>query len=232
MKDSVEGSAMAQKPLVVWGVGTTRTFRVHWMAEELGLVYETKRIEARTGETSKPGYARLNPKRKIPCLVHGDLVVSESFAIMRYLRTLSEALPHDRYQLSAAGQASYDEWASFILMELDATSLYVVRRHQDLHSIYGEAPKAVASSKEYFLRMLKAVAGQVPADAPLWGQTFSELDIMMTVALDWASLLALPLPANLAAYQRAMHQRPAYEAAREHNFRDLTLPLAPAGGST
>lgn len=216
---------MVTDAVVVWGVGTTRSLRVHWMAAELGIPYETRRIESRTGETGEAEYVKLNPKRKIPCLVHGELVISESFAIMRYLRGLSDALPYCDYQLSSEGKASYDEWASFILMELDATSLYVVRRHQDLPDIYGEAPKAVASSKEYFLRMLDAIADKVKADGPVWGQRFSELDILLTVALDWARHLQLPLPANMVAYQQLMQTRPAYQLARQHNFRDLQLPV-------
>ena len=216
--------------LTIWGVGTTRTFRVHWMAHELGARYETQRIEARTGETQEDGYTRLNPKQKIPCLTHGDLAISESFAIMRYLRglrDLGEALPHDDWQQTSEGRARYDEWVSFILMELDATSLYVVRRHQDLPKIYGEAPKAVEAAKAYFLRMLHAVADQAQPDAPLWGGRFSELDILMTGILDWAAHVQLPLPPSLAAYQRAMQRRPAYQSAFEHNYRDLQLPPKP-----
>ena len=218
---------MPTDKLTIWGVGTTRTFRVHWMAHELALDYATKRIESRTGETTQGDYTRLNPKQKIPCLVHGDLAVSESFAIIRYLRTLSDTLPYCDYQRSPAGQAKFDEWASFILMELDATTLYVIRRHQDLAKLYGEAPKAVQSAKDYFLRMLGAVAPEVKPDAPLWGATFSELDIMLTVALDWAAHIGLEVPQNLQAYQSQMQSRPAYAAARHHNFRDLQLPIAP-----
>ena len=111
-------------------------------------------------------------------------------------------------------------------MELDATSLYVVRRHKDLHAIYGEAPAAVESSIEYFKRMLNAVDDRVSADLPIWGSCFSELDILFTISLDWASFLAIPLPDHIASYQAMMHERPAYQAARVHNFRDLKIPTA------
>jgi glutathione S-transferase len=37
--------------LIVWGVGTGRTMRVHWMLLELGLDYECHPIQSRTGET-------------------------------------------------------------------------------------------------------------------------------------------------------------------------------------
>jgi glutathione S-transferase len=221
--------------LVVWGVGTTRTFRVHWLAHELGLDYETQRIESRTGETTTDSYTRLNPKQKIPLLVHGSLVISESYAIMHYLSALvgdhapADVLLIDDYQASVAGRAKYDEWLSFILMELDATSLYVIRRHKDLPEIYGEAPAAVTSSLEYFSRMLSSVESEIPADAPVWGSNFSELDVLLTVSLDWATFLGVPLPDNIAAYHALMQARPAYQSARAHNFRDLQLPTIPKG---
>lgn len=213
-------------PLTVWGVGTTRTLRVHWMLHELGIEYETKRIESRTGETLSKEYTRINPKQKIPTLVDGDLVLSESFAILRHLRRLGD-LPYDDYQQSTVGLAAYDEWVSFILMELDATSLYVIRRHKDLPDIYGEAPAAVSSSLAYFGKMLRSVLPKLSADGPIWGSTFSELDILMTIALDWADVVGAEVPEPAKAYQANMHNRPAYKAAMKHNFRDLQIQTRP-----
>ena len=217
-----------KEQLIVWGVGSTRTLRVHWMMHELGLDYETRRIESRTGETADASYASLNPKQKIPLLVHGDLVLSESYAIMHYLRHLADRMPRDDYQRSVTGRAIYDEWLSFTLMELDATSLYVIRRHKDLPQIYGEAPAAVKSSADYFQRMLHSVADRIPDDGPLWGASFSELDILLSVSLDWASFLAIPLPENVGSYHRLMRARPGYQSAQAHNSRDLQLATSTA----
>lgn len=213
--------------ILIWGVGTIRTQRVHWMLHELELDYETRRIESRTGETTDAGFTALNPRQKIPLMVHGDLALTESYAIIHYLRSLNDRLPFDDFQQSSHGQARFDEWLSFILMELDATSLYVVRRHKDLHSIYGDAPAAVQSSIDYFNRMLKSIADQVEADKVLWGSCFSELDILFTLMLDWALFLDISLPNHLLNYREMMHARPAYQSAYQHNFDNLKL--APAG---
>lgn len=214
-----------KRKLVVWGVGTSRTMRVHWLLHELGLVYETKRIESRTGETQSDDYSRINPRQKIPTLVDGDLVVTESAAIMRHLRRISSNLPYDDYQLSMQGQAAYDEWLSFMLMELDATSLYVVRRHRDLPDIYGEAENAVASSIAYFEKMLNSVADQLAGKSFIWGSTFSELDILMTLCLDWASFVGAQIPGQVSGYQQGIKSRPAYSAATKFNFSDLKIPM-------
>ncbi len=213
--------------LEVWGVGTTRTLRVHWMLHELGLDYSTRRIESRTGETTTADYLKLNPKHKIPTLVHGDFAVSESFAIMRYLRRLSDSLPYDDYQLSARGQAAFDEWVSFLLMELDATSLYVVRRHGGLPEIYGEAPAAVASSITYFEDMFAAAANRIPDAGFAWGSTLSEIDILLAITTDWGEMVKAEVPTVAAQHRDRMHERAAYQSARAHNFRDLQLKTAP-----
>ena len=50
--------------LTLWGVGTSRTIRPHWAMHELGLVYVTKPIGPRTGETKTAEYTMLNPRQK------------------------------------------------------------------------------------------------------------------------------------------------------------------------
>jgi glutathione S-transferase len=214
-------------PLTVWGVGTTRTLRVHWMLHELDLPYRTERIESRTGETNTPDFQRLNPKQKIPCLTHGELVITESYAIIHYLRSLSDALPFDAYQRSIQGKAKYDEWISFILMELDATSLYVVRRHKDLPELYGDAPAAVASSVDYFTRMLDSVADEIKPHDFIWGSTFSEVDVLMAITLLWAGAVGIAIPDHIQQYQQWLNARPTYITALKHNFKNLQIPPKP-----
>ena len=145
---------MLKTKIQLWGVGTARTMRVHWMLHELDLSYQTFPIKARSGETQTDSYLDINPKGKIPTLVHNKFVLSEGFAILRYLSNLSSSEDKDYFQSSLEGQATYDEWASFILMELDATALYVIRRHKDLEEIYGHSAEAVSSAEKYFEKML------------------------------------------------------------------------------
>ena len=115
-------------PRTVWGIGTARTLRVHWILHELGLPYDTRAIQSRTGETQTEEYLALNPRGKIPTLVEDDLVLAESGAIAAYL---ADAHAPGRFAPppGTRERAVHDQWCVFVLMELDATSLYVVRRH-------------------------------------------------------------------------------------------------------
>jgi glutathione S-transferase len=211
---------MKEDQLLVWGIGTSRTMRVHWMLHELGLDYETKPIAARSGETSQTQYRRINPKGKIPCLQHGSISLSESHAILHYLSSLADSPGHSEYQQSIRARARYDEWSSFILMELDATSLYVMRRHQDLHEIYGEAANANRAAREYFLKQLDAVLHSIPPEEGfLWGSQFSEIDILMVTCLDWASHYRISLPDRASRYRERIISRPGYQRAVAANYR-------------
>src|SRR5262245_4943670 len=139
---------------VLWGVGSHRTMRPHWALHELSVPYETEPIGSRSGETQTAEYSLLNPRQKIPLLQDGEFTIAESPAIIIYL---AEAYSGGKVQLIPDGQrarAQLLEWSLFIAMELDATSLYVVRRHSGLKSIYGAAPAAIDAAKAYFFEQL------------------------------------------------------------------------------
>jgi len=72
----------AKGGLVLWGVGTSRTLRAHWALRELGLDYQSRPIQSRTGETKTLEYTELNPRQKIPLLQDGNFKIAESPAIV------------------------------------------------------------------------------------------------------------------------------------------------------
>ena len=202
---------MAEKR-ILWGVGSARALRVHWALIELGLEYRSERIQSRSGETETPAYRRLNPRGKIPVLEDGGLVLSESAAIVTYL---AETYGNGRLiPAGGADRAKYFEWISFISMEIDATTLYVLRRHEALPAIYGEAPTANAAARGYFDRMITAAVREIEDGRTyLLGTGFSGADIVMTTCLDWALAYEVPLPEPWLAYRERTDARPAYARA-------------------
>ena len=209
--------------LTLWGVGTSRTMRPHWMLLELGLEYETYAIQPRTGETLRAEYRSVNPRHKIPALRHGNFIVTESAAIIQYLAE-TFADPDKFYVPSdAKSRAALNEWCFFIMTELDAASLYTVRRHSDLKQIYGDAPVAIDAAKQYFSHNLETMAGGICAKGPfLFGDRLSAADILLVTCLDWAAHCGITLPKPVADYQHRMAQRPAYQAALKRNFMELS----------
>lgn len=207
--------------LTLWGVGTSRTMRAHWMLLELGLEYEFHPIRSRTGATRTDEFRRLNPRHKIPVLRHRSFVLTESAAIIQYL---SETFPNPKVihvPSDAASRAALNEWCYFIISELDASSLYVVRRHEALKQIYGEAPTTVESAKDYFRHNIEAMASRVGSGNPyLLGERLSIADVLLMTCLDWAALCGIPLSEPLSHYRQRLAQRPAYQAALKKNFAE------------
>jgi glutathione S-transferase len=66
--------------------GPTRALRARWTLQELGIQFESFKINLLAGEASTPEFLRLNPAAKLPVLVDDDQILTESVAIVLYLR--------------------------------------------------------------------------------------------------------------------------------------------------
>ena len=202
----------------IWGGATTRTQRAHWMAHELALDYEPKLIGPRTGETQQAEFRALNVKEKVPVLVDDGFVLTESAAIITYLADTYGAktglVPPPRTRL----RAQYDEWLCYVQMELDAHTLYVLRKHIDLAHLYGEAPTAVAAAIEGFKKQIAFADHRLRHHAHLVGDRFTGADIMLTSCLTWAQACSIELPTSLEEYARRMTSRKASKSAATLNF--------------
>ncbi len=201
--------------ITVWGSGTSRTMRPHWALAELGVGYEKKPIGPRTGETQTADFRALNAKEKIPVLVDGDLILTESAAIVTYLGDKFGGLTPTP---GSADRARYYEWLSFILMELDAHTLYVMRKHGDLAYLYGDAPAAMDAARAGFEKQIRWALARFEAAEYLVGEEFTGVDILMTTCLDWAVAYGFELAASAAAYRDRQRQRPAFKAATKANL--------------
>ena len=118
--------------------------RAHWALHELGLSYERRPFGPRNGETQTAEFTKLNPSQKIPVLQDGDFTLAESAAIVTYLAdtygTSQDLVPQ---MPGTRERALYYQWCFSIMTELDAHTLYIIRKHTDLKEIYGEAPNAL-----------------------------------------------------------------------------------------
>ena len=205
---------------VLWGAATARTLRAHWMLHELGLDYETRPIGSRTGETATAELTRLNPRQKIPLLQDREITLAESAAIVTYLaETYGQAAGLIPPPLSVQ-RAAYFEWCFFIMTELDAHTLYVIRKHTNLAGLYGEAPAAVRAAREGFAKQALVADQTLTRRGPfILGASFTGADILLATCLGWAERLEVPLTATLRDYLERTTSRPAYGLAHSANQR-------------
>ncbi len=206
--------------LILWGAQTARTLRPIWMAEELGLDYELHAIGPRTGETKTEDFTALNRKQKVPFMVDGEIRLSESLAICRYLQNTygGDIITGAKTESEIAKE---DEWCCYIYGEIDETSLYVMRRHGDLSAIYGAAENVVAAAAAYAQHHLGVVEAYLESRPTIMDYGFGIADIMLTSCLDWAVFYGLDLPTGVQHYRDQIAQRPAYQKAMEINYAGL-----------
>lgn len=210
---------MSEPRRVLWGAGTPRTLRPHWILHELELPYETRVVLPRSAAMDDPTFLALSPRHKVPLFEEGDLVIGESGAIVTYL---ADRHRESRDLIPLAGtpdRARHDQWCCFALMELDATALYVLRRHEGLPDVYGEAPAAATAAREYFARQVQVVAQAFDDGREyLLGARFTVADLLLVSCLSWANFVSIEVPASLAAYHARSTARPAYTKAMAANF--------------
>ncbi|MFT4582050.1 MAG: glutathione S-transferase [Gammaproteobacteria bacterium] len=208
-----------QAKIVVWGQGTPRTLRVYWALHELNLDYHVEPIITRTAAMDSQEFLTVSPGKKIPAIEHDSLTLTESGAITRFLmETYSDEV------WTIEQKAKISRWSFFALMEIDATALYVIRRHEGLPNIYGEAPAAISSSYLYVDRQLD-VLNELLVDGRSYvvGDKFSEADIHLGSCLIWARLLKIELPMRVAAYCERLVKRDAYQQASTANRMPASL---------
>jgi glutathione S-transferase len=212
---------------ILWGVGTSRTIRPHWALHELGLSFELRPIQPRTGETQTPEFTALSARQKIPLLQDNGLILTESAAIVTYLSD-AYGQPHNRLlPIEPRARAQCLEWCFFVISELDATSLYVMRRHGDLRHIYGEAPLANEAAAEYFQTQMRTVERALQ-DSPKYilGERFTAADILLSTCVTWAVRYGVPVADAVAAYNKRVTDRPGYARALQTNVPPVQTSAA------
>jgi glutathione S-transferase len=204
--------------LILWGVTTSRTLRAHWALAELDLPYERRPIRPRTGETKTDEFTRLTARQKIPLLQDGDLVLTESAAIVAYLSDRYGGEGNRLYPADQSERAACLEWNFFVISELDAASLYVIRRHDALKHIYGHAPVANEAAAEYFAAQMRSVDRALNDGRRfIAGDRFSSADILLSTCLSWATDYGVPISQAAQDYNARATARPSYARAIEQN---------------
>ncbi len=70
--------------ITVWGGQTSRSLRVVWVLEEMGLPYKLRHVDMLAAQKD-PEWLAVNPGDFLPAMQDGDITMVESVAIMEYL---------------------------------------------------------------------------------------------------------------------------------------------------
>lgn len=84
--------------------GSTTCRPVVMFAQEAGIGLELVPVDLFAGEQARPAYLALNPNGKVPLLQDGDVLLTESSAILKYLAELSASPAYPAGIRARAGQ--------------------------------------------------------------------------------------------------------------------------------
>jgi glutathione S-transferase len=200
--------------VTVFGGGTSRSFRVVWLLEEMGLAYRLRPVDLVAGVEEDAQFLAVNPAGFIPAIQDGDAQMVESVAIMEYLMARYGPTP-----LAPAPQdRAYPAYQQFLhLGEAGlAASIYFVIVSLNLAPEAERQNWGALKALEVFESRLTLVTRQLARSPYLAGDRFTAADISVTYALELARRAAgVTLGEAEQAYVARTSARDAYARAVE-----------------
>ncbi len=184
----------------------TRSIRVRWMLQELGVDFESITVNLAAGEHHHPEFLKINPTGKLPVLVDNDLVLTESVAILLYLAekySHKELLPVDIKQRSQVYR-----WLLFTATELEQP-LWRIARHTSLYPKHLRLTAEVSLARQDFTDMVAVMEEYMQERQFIVGNTATVADFICAYTLDWANeVQLLDNCPQLLQYMERMYARP------------------------
>ncbi|MBX3657365.1 MAG: glutathione S-transferase [Ramlibacter sp.] len=213
--------------IVLHHLNNSRSQRVLWLLEELGLPYEIKRYERdRKTMLAPPELRQVHPLGKSPVITEGDLTLAESGAILEYLIDTHgagrlvpppgtpERLRYRYWMHYAEGSAMPPLLLKLVFDQIEKARMPFFAK-PIARAIAGKAKSSfILPNIRQHLDYLEAELGRAPWFA---GEEFTGADIQMSFPLEAAQArggLDASRPKLMDFLQR-IHSRPAYLRAVE-----------------
>lgn len=179
-----------------------------WALEEAGVPYELKVVDIMRGAQKQPQFLAINPMGKLPTLVDGDVVVTESAAIALYLA--------DRYAAGRLAPAlddprrgTYLRWSFFAPSVIEPA---VMAKGA------GWEVKEVSAGWGNYASMMAATEGALAKGPFLLGDGFSMADVVLGGLLRFLMMFKqIDATPAFSAYVERLDSRPAYQRADARN---------------
>jgi glutathione S-transferase len=198
--------------ITIYHLSRSRSERIVWLMEELGLEYRLERFEREPNGAAPPTMKEIHPLGRAPIIRDGETVLAESGAIVDYILHR-----HARGRLAARpdapNYARYVYWLHFAegsLMSLMLIALVLSRVPEA-----GASP-VTARVRERMKQMLSFVDVELGNGPWFAGTEFTAADVMMLFPFTTMRLFLdydLAPYSNIGAYAKRIEARPAYQRA-------------------
>ncbi len=206
--------------ITLYGLPRSRSLRVSWMLEELGLDWNYHYVNFQAGEQRGEEFLALNPCGKVPALRDGDMVISESAAICLFLA--EKYGPQFLPEPGTTASALHHRWISFTTTELEQ-ALWSMGKHRFALPEEQRIVEMIDTATWEFNQAAAIAEGWVPESGYLLGEQFSVADILLCHTLNWAVSFQQSLPEKLMNYRKRTSQRPALNSALEKEMNGKAM---------
>lgn len=195
--------------LKVYAYPRSRSSRVLWLLEELGIDYTIEKVDLMQGAGQAEGYKKIHADGKVPAIDDDGFVLTESAAIMTYL---ADKYPKKKL-IPAVGtqqRARFNEWSYFILTELEQP-LWTIGKHTFVFPEEKRVKEVLDVALWEFEKACKAAVTMLGNQPFALGAEFSAIDVLLAQTLKWAQAFKVPThQASLDDYRDRLLQREAF----------------------
>lgn len=205
--------------ITVWGGQTSRSLRVVWLLEEMGLPYRVRHVDMLSAEKD-PAWLAVNPGDFLPAIQDGDVTMVESVAILEYLMGRYGPTPLQ----PSPDDPAFPAYQQFLhLGEAGLATLIMVPLVSGFIAPEAERDNWGARwARECVERRLLLVRRQLAGAPYMAGDRFTAADISVTYALNLgANHAGFVLGAAEQAYLARTTARDAYKRAFDRSHEGL-----------
>ena len=141
----------------------------------------------------------------MPTLVDGEVVLTESAAIVNYAAMLSPA--KELLPTAIAERARYDEICYFVMTDLEQP-LWSIGKHRFALPEEVRQPGMQKTAQFEFEKSLRALRHHFDGSGYVAGQHFTMADILLAHTINWAERFEMPIDAGFIKCRDRMYSRP------------------------
>jgi glutathione S-transferase len=201
--------------ITVYHLENSRSERVIWLMEELGLPYDLKRFQREPTMQAPEAMRAISPMGKAPMIRDGDTVILESGAILEYIANTAGG-GRLAVKPGAKNYAAYLQWMHF--SEGSAMPSFILNLFVG-GFFPGVDPNSplVGMARQSSVKVLSFIDGELAKTPYFAGNEFTAADIMMAYCFGIVRSPVMSIDMaqypNLAAYIARIEARPAYQKA-------------------
>jgi glutathione S-transferase len=182
----------------------TRSKRVKWMLQELGVSYDSVNKRELIGSDE---LRAIHPQAKLPAITDSGRPLFESSAICNWL---ADSHP-EKGLIARSGtweRALHDQWCGFVMTELEA-HLWTIARNTFVYPEDKRSDAAIAQATAELPRTMAVLDDHLGKHDYFVADAFSAADIFCGFATNWAEGLGHADDApNVRAYNARIKARP------------------------